>query len=496
MNEIAHIENLLAIPSLATERLAVTSTTLDALFKAQRIPAIDGSEIFGRLHLPEYQRPYRWEPTQLARLLDDLRTFFSNDDLQDFHQPHDFYLGSIILHQEGGNARQRGRLNIIDGQQRLTSLALLHYMQHGNKGAPDLRYSSPESQKRIRRNLAWLGQQALPWIDFTRVNISLVVTRSEDDAYRFFETQNTSGVRLGGADIIKAHHLRTIPNANQDDYARAWESLHDLEPLVATLMKSRHWQKLRWRNVASDRDPLAERNEIVHELAERTQAGGPDVAYRTARIETGADGAVSQVTEPGYDMRQPLSTGINAIRYIEYFHDLRESIFGPMKNAAPGSFESLYNRLSVDAGGSVFLSRIYDCAMLLYVNQFGKARILEASLWLFRMVFSLRLINEVSVREDGAQSFVRQQPVLDWIATSHSHEQLMEYLHAYKYVASPEGLDRNSIKKRFIKSVEITMGLELPWENVTDIPAVYDARLREAIDRFCLKSSALQGNSP
>jgi hypothetical protein len=40
MNEIAHLKNPLA-------------------FKAQQNPASDGSEIFGRLHLPEYQQPYR-----------------------------------------------------------------------------------------------------------------------------------------------------------------------------------------------------------------------------------------------------------------------------------------------------------------------------------------------------------------------------------------------------------------------------------------------------
>ena len=43
-----------------------------------------------------------------------------------------------------------------------------------------------------------------------QIEFTLVITQSEDDAYQFFETQNTGGVRLSGPDIIKAHHLRAI----------------------------------------------------------------------------------------------------------------------------------------------------------------------------------------------------------------------------------------------------------------------------------------------
>ncbi|MFC4861214.1 DUF262 domain-containing protein [Pseudomonas sp. MAHUQ-62] len=208
MNKAVNNEELGHISPLEFDSIAVATTTLDALFKAQRIPTSDGRDIFGRLHLPEYQRPYRWEVPQLVRLVEDLRIFFPDDSESNPPPPHDFYLGSITLHQHGGNTRQRGTLNIIDGQQRLTSLALLHFLLHGDKTAPDLRFSSPESQKRIRLNLAWLEQQTLPRVNFSRVNVSLVVTRSEDDAYRFFETQNTSGVRLGGG----GYH-QSVPSA-------------------------------------------------------------------------------------------------------------------------------------------------------------------------------------------------------------------------------------------------------------------------------------------
>ncbi|NMZ90539.1 uncharacterized protein DUF262 [Pseudomonas poae] len=473
---------------LDVEGIVVASTSLDDVFNARKIPSNDGSCIFGNLNLPEYQRPYRWSEEQLAKLLDDLRDFFSAASPH-----HNFYLGSIILHQQGGNGRERGTLNIIDGQQRITSLALLHCLQKGDKGAPELKFNSPESYRRIQLNLRWLEQQKLPQIDFTRINVTLVVTRREDDAYRFFETQNTSGVRLSGADIIKAYHLRSVVPAAQNDFARAWERLGDLKPLVATLMKSRHWQSLRWRNVASDRDPILERKQIVTELAERTLANTADIAYRPLQVNRDVWDKDAHIVQAGYAMRQPLGAGVNAMRYVEYFQGLRQTLLDVGKAPLKHSFGYYYKRLSQDACGSVFLSRAYDCALLMYASQFGTARLLEASLWMFRMVFSLRLIKEVSVREDGVQAHIRENPLMDWIASSHTHEELLGYLRTYTYTTTEAGLDKHSIKKRFVESVSITLHLDLAWPDTTRVAAGYDAALCDAIERISLADIARQG---
>lgn len=496
MNQAVKEGNLLNVESSIPDGIVVASTSLEELFQSQKIVASDGSIVFGRLNLPEYQRPYRWSPKQLERLLKDLRAYFSEGKGEQLARSHDFYLGSIILHQVGGSEFRRGQLNIIDGQQRLTSMALLRFLQSSGKSDFDLQFSSPESQNRIRRNLAWLEEQSLPQIDFKRVNVSLVVTRSEDDAYRFFETQNTSGVRLGGADIIKAFHLRSVPRIDQEVYARAWESLGELTPLVATLMKSRYWQKLKWRNVASDREPVAEREQIVDELAERTGLDGRDVAYRPAQIHHDAVGESWQATKPGYAMRQPLSAGANSIRYVRHFHDLQDRLL--IKRDVPelATFYHYYDHLVVKAQGSLFLVRLYDCALLLYVSQFGTSKLLEASLWIFRVVFSVRLINDVSVRELGVQKFVRENPVLDWIATSFNHEQLMQYLRDYQYKFSDVGIHGNTIKSRFLEVVIRSLKMQLSLEDVKEMGTDYDQQLQEAFDSICQANRTLHGGRP
>jgi hypothetical protein len=323
--------------------------------------------------------------------------------------------------------------------------------------------------------------------------VTLVVTRREDDAYRFFETQNTLGVRLGGADIVKAYHLRSVAAALQDDFARTWESLGDLKPLVSAFMKSRHWQSLRWRNVASDRDPLQERKQIVIELAERTLPDIGDIAYRSLHVHRDAWGKETQIVQPGYAMRQPLGTGVNTMRVVTYFQGLHKTLLEVDKTAKKSTFSYYYKRLVHDARGSMFLSRAFDCALLMYASQFGTSRLLEASLWMFRMIFSYRLIMDVSVREDGVQAHLRHNSLLDWIASVHTHEELLSYLRGYTYTVSAEQLDKNSIKKRFVESVDSTLNLHLPWPDPQRVAGEYDAQLRTAIERISCDKPACQG---
>lgn len=69
--------------------------------------------------IPNYQRPYSWEEEHCTQLLDDLHTFaFKNEDFNDLPP---YFLGSavIIKKQNVKNAQ------IVDGQQRLTTLTIL-----------------------------------------------------------------------------------------------------------------------------------------------------------------------------------------------------------------------------------------------------------------------------------------------------------------------------------------------------------------------------------
>lgn len=159
----------------------VASCTLAQLFSKQSIVSANETEIVGELAIPEYQRPYRWTEVQIQRLLQDFKDYQVDERNRSDGESCPFYLGSIILHQQGN------KLNVIDGQQRLTTMALIAFLTKEFKGL-SLRYKAPESQQQIKHNLAWLADKKLQLngIDFSTIHITLVVTNSEDEAYRFF----------------------------------------------------------------------------------------------------------------------------------------------------------------------------------------------------------------------------------------------------------------------------------------------------------------------
>ena len=116
-------------------------------------------------YIPNYQRGYRWGKDEVSKLLDDIWDFAS-------HRKSEFYCLQpliilphklsdannlqlpIILPQESSDAEETVRYEVLDGQQRLTTLNLIiHYINEhfrGNKKYPEmyLHYQTrPESSK-------------------------------------------------------------------------------------------------------------------------------------------------------------------------------------------------------------------------------------------------------------------------------------------------------------------------------------------------------------
>ena len=71
--------------------------------------------------IPDYQRPYAWEKEECQTLWNDIFEFaFPDDDSTKFNSDEEYYLGPIVTFKNAN-----GKLEIIDGQQRLTTLMLL-----------------------------------------------------------------------------------------------------------------------------------------------------------------------------------------------------------------------------------------------------------------------------------------------------------------------------------------------------------------------------------
>jgi len=97
---------------------------------------IDAQEIYIKnlfsekylFQIPNFQRPFSWTVENFAQLFEDLNDAKNNnqelfaDDVQKYEP---YFIGSIILCTDESRADGSGVYDIIDGQQRLTSLVIL-----------------------------------------------------------------------------------------------------------------------------------------------------------------------------------------------------------------------------------------------------------------------------------------------------------------------------------------------------------------------------------
>ena len=173
------------------------------------------------LTIPNYQRIYCWEENNVKCLLDDVFEHISTNDKTPYR------LGTIILHSHDG------KYDIIDGQQRLVTLALLLSEMGVKTSLLNEKFSSRRSLEYVAYNKHIIHEYVQRHLGI-RDNVDKLLNQLEfsvlvlqnasiDLAYTFFSNQNSRGVALTDYDLLKAHHLRYIPSNAEPLSRRAAE---------------------------------------------------------------------------------------------------------------------------------------------------------------------------------------------------------------------------------------------------------------------------------
>ena len=173
------------------------------------------------LAIPNYQRIYCWEEGNVKCLLDDIFEHICNSDDTPYR------LGTIIFHAHDG------KYDIIDGQQRLVTLALLLSEIGVNTCLLNEKFSSQRSIKYVAYNKHLIHEYVQRRLSIrelidrllSQLQFSVLVLQntSIDLAYTFFSNQNSRGVVLTDYDLLKAHHLRYIPSGYEQQSKLAAE---------------------------------------------------------------------------------------------------------------------------------------------------------------------------------------------------------------------------------------------------------------------------------
>lgn len=261
-----------------------------------------------RYGLDFYQREYRWDEKNITDLIDDLCGRFLQEyqpgmDRTDVAKFAPYFLGPFVVNSSGGVN------NVVDGQQRLTTLTLLlihmNNLARGREGSQDLAhylYSTkygkmsfaidvPERAAVMKalvegkafdpdapdvgessRNIWYryqdivelfpeevAGEPLLHFIDWllNRVVLVEVGTNDADMALSIFETMNDRGQRLTNTDMLKSFLVARVGDeqaisAANEKWRRRIGELQELEKdgdaeFIKTWLRSQHAATIRER---------------------------------------------------------------------------------------------------------------------------------------------------------------------------------------------------------------------------------------------------------
>jgi hypothetical protein len=237
--------------------------------------------------IPDYQRPYAWEEGQCQTLWDDIFTFaFPDNNSDKFDSNEEYFLGSIVTFENDRNKKE-----VIDGQQRLTTLMLLlraFYAKFGNMqdenskstreriaqclwktnefGQPNLNILKIDSEvatdndkeefleilktgivnkdqkSNYAKNYRFFQEKIdtflseypsyfayLPARILGNCILLPIEAESQDTALRIFSTLNDRGLPLSDADIFKAQFYKHYSTKNQKDkFIEQWKELEEI----------------------------------------------------------------------------------------------------------------------------------------------------------------------------------------------------------------------------------------------------------------------------
>ena len=202
----------------------------------------------GEYIIPLYQRAFAWEDKHLIQLI---------EDIQAATDVANYYIGTLIV------SKREEKYEIIDGQQRLTSLFLLLNRLDINV-KPSLTFACREKSNYTLENIKELLAENNSNLDMDKIEASIqrgakiisdelarrdavketfeknlkkvILYRIEvpehTDLNRYFEIMNTRGEQLEQHDIVKATLMSSLSDKEQSLFAKIWDACSDMTGYV------------------------------------------------------------------------------------------------------------------------------------------------------------------------------------------------------------------------------------------------------------------------
>ncbi len=344
------------------------------------------------LTIPVYQRPYKWIEKNVTQLLDDIFEYV-------ILKNKDYRIGNIILHQ--GNSEIK---NVVDGQQRLTTISLLlKILDHNFDG---LLLKQDYKHKVSKNNIVYNYRIINKWIktkfennenrkaDFKnkalgKCEFVLFTVFKQDEAFQLFDAQNSRGKALEPYDLLKAFHLREMDFDSEEDRTKCverWESSVDngtLKPILGNhLFRIRKWSKNEWKYEFTKDEieefkgiSLHKKQQYPYESTMRMLDGFVENAQNDKFLR---NLQIAQIFP--FQITMPIVNGKRFFEYVDFYIHQREKLFDLNKEDAVDAevpdFVSFYEDYCCGyygwwRTGDLKVKNLYENILMMFVDKFG-----------------------------------------------------------------------------------------------------------------------------
>ena len=343
------------------------------------------------LTLPSYQRPYSWSVKSTNTLFMDTYGAFK-DGIDEYR------LGSVILHKEGF-----GKYNIVDGQQRVTTLSILLYCLDYKRHSMLKEEYSTLSNDTIVTNFGVLDRRIkeLPDNERQRYKEYLlnqcttvqIVTDSEQEAFQFFDSQNSRGKELAPHDLLKSYHLREMNDEEENQKIRIinqWENVNQDD--LNDLFKIYLYPLTQWYKGKSGLG-YSSSNIDVFKGIKTTNVFNYAIYHKASNLfveqfnANGSNELLASRALNQFQLTQPLMAGKRFFYYTLHYRNLLEQVQRLVSKVH--TEEQVPSRRT----GDLYIKQLYECALLFFADRFGIENLSEVVMQqLYTWSYSLRLI--------------------------------------------------------------------------------------------------------
>lgn len=397
------------------------------------------------LKIPAYQRPYSWQEEQVRTLIDDIIEAWKN-------KKKAYLVGNLIFHCEKSNSSEDCSnksivFNIVDGQQRTITFALIFYYlskreEHFSNEFLEQKVSSL-SIKHLKENYE-LIESMLGY--FERINqldevkkyiekkviVSYLITKSQDEAFLFFDSQNTRGRPLVRKDLLKVHHIRHMQKEIKETpslevtlvkFVKQWEVDEKVDNDMSYLGKDKDFLEFLFdqllglirRSVRRELRPSdLQKVDVYKEFASSGASGNLNnynqpplfesftydldseiVRFDTKLIPFNGPYSVKGFDWMPFEITQSIAGGSGFFlftrKYVALLKKLRENEYFTMLDGISGA-------------GNGYLRKVYRASLAYFFDKFGDDKFSDFAMHLF-LILAYYRTNSGSVYDKGVVKF-------------------------------------------------------------------------------------------